>query len=250
MSVTESGLKRIQARDRAQQLQYLDLTEEDLGTLAGERELFRSLVDRFVDDFYDHLLKFEELRGIIEDNSTVDRLKQTQRTYFLSLADGVINDQYFENRLKIGRKHSDIRLSPPWYLGAYQLFLNTLIPKIVQRYSDDPDRLNRALVAVTKLINLDMQLAMETYISSQVEELQVLHTDISSIVQVITDIADQTNLLALNAAIEAARAGEHGRTFAVVAQEVRRLAEESANSAKQISKVINRHTQRASFQHP
>lgn len=62
--------------------------------------------------------------------------------------------------------------------------------------------------------------------------------EIGRIIEIITSITEQTNLLALNAAIESARAGEHGKGFAVVSDEIRMLAEQSANAAKDISKLI------------
>ncbi len=139
---------------------------------AGDGERLRALgpltaatVDGIVEEFYDHLLTFPDLRPLLlDDPDRLARLKAKQREYFLTLTEGRFDAAYFESRLRVGDTHQQVGLAPVWYMGAFSLYLRLALRALVE-HTGDGTQILPTIESFIKAIFLDMSLAMNTYIS-------------------------------------------------------------------------------------
>ncbi|GIQ69497.1 chemotaxis protein [Xylanibacillus composti] len=159
---------------RMTQLEYIGLTEEDLGYLSRQRQHFEAITDKVVDQLYDKIYAQPELAKIIDSNSTIERLKETQRWYFMTMVDGKIDMEFIERRLYIGKLHSRIGLTTEWYLGTYMLYLDIAVQNL-QKVA--PDNWMTIILSLSKMFNLDSQLVLEAYEHDEKQKIQVLYEE-------------------------------------------------------------------------
>jgi rsbT co-antagonist protein RsbR len=146
---------------------FLEFGDADVSNLAEINELAQRYADAVIEDFYKHLLSFEETRSFFHDPQVLQRVKNAQQEYFLRLTQGKYDLAYVENRLGIGAIHERIDLPIKSYLGMYNFYLRAVSNRLSEAYQDQPERGRVTFLSLMKLTFLDIGLAIDTYINSR-----------------------------------------------------------------------------------
>lgn len=207
---------------RQRQLTYIGITESDLELLKAHKPVFSQIVDQVVDELYEWIMQQPELKAIVESASTLERLKETQRWYFMSLTEGNIDEQFIDRRMKIGAVHSRIGLTTEWYLGTYMVYLNIAVRHL---RSVVPDRWPELVLAISRLFNFDSQLVLEAYLSIEEAKLREnadkRQAMLTSVTKAIQDLASMVAEL-------------NGST-----QSIAQTAEQTAASQEKANELVN-----------
>ena len=156
---------------------------DDAAQVEAMSGTFERIADDLVDEFYDHLQSHSEAVAVLDSSSKpVEALKKTQREYLLDLGRGEYGQEYFDRRARIGKIHDMLDLPPKMYLGAYSIYYegiaDAIATDIESEYAGD-DTTTTAVeaalgrfVSTLKLMNLDQQVAMDTYIHAYSERVE------------------------------------------------------------------------------
>lgn len=144
------------------QILMIDLTEKDLQIINAIQPFVIEKIDLIADRFYKNLEKEPSLLKIINDNSSIEKLKKTLRQHIVEMFNGRIDAAFTDKRIKIAHMHVRIGLQTKWYMCAFQdLFLALM--DIIQQNMMNKEDCFLAIRAVSKILNLEQQLVLEAY---------------------------------------------------------------------------------------
>ena len=191
-------LHHISDREIAARKKLLYFTNADVVALKKLKAHAKTNLDVIVDKFYDKQLQSREVSLLIGDSDTLRRLRSAMRLYILELFDGVYDADYVNKRLRIGKVHQRIGVSPKLYVSALNLLLSTMVEVLFEGDDEEQDiepsiEQRRSL---RKLMMFDMQLVFDTYISSLVAEVTMAREELEDYAEGLEEVvAERTEQL-------------------------------------------------------
>ncbi|MBI3891887.1 MAG: PAS domain S-box protein [Candidatus Wallbacteria bacterium] len=167
---------------------FLEFGARDVEVLRELHESLHPHFERIIDAFYNHLLRFDELKPWLEVPSAVARLKSLQSAYFEALTAGEYGPPYATERIRIGIAHQRVGLDMHWYLSAYCKYLLEIISTLQEMGGEiAPASAAPAFQALLKVVFFDMGVAVETYLRADRQAILGLKHFAESVVESVPD---------------------------------------------------------------
>lgn len=165
--------------DLARRLEFIGIDAAQTRRLGALRPLLAQASDALVAGFYRHLLSSPETRDLLKDRERRDRLLEEQREYLLGLASTSLDEEYAEERRRMGEVHEEAGLSPGWFLAAYAQHFSSLAFLIEDAVDGDVGEFRSLLVALFRRLVLDAQLALEAQVERRERRLAYLNEELA-----------------------------------------------------------------------
>ncbi len=217
----------IDAREREQRRRFIQLGPEDAALLEELAGFVRQHAQRLAEAHYQHIAEFEEPYSQLLSRRDLSQLVEGQAQYFVELFQGTYDEAYFEKRLRLGRAYAGMGMHPKWYVGAYAVYAGLLFPLLLRRYFFRPRKLVRVLLALTRVLNLDQQLAVETYVERVTEELKRVSREVAAIAAQVAATSQQ-----ITATVQ-----QSGQAVQQVASTIEQVAQGAAQQTDAISQA-------------
>ncbi len=185
---------------------FLEFQDADVETLKGLRELARKYADPVIEEFYRHILSFDETKSFFRDPKVLARVKQLQKEYFVRLTEGDYGASYVENRLKIGAAHERVGLEPQWYLGMYSFYLRAVARRLEEAFGAERGQAFSSFLSLMKLVFFDISLAVETYVHAREATMRKQQEAIRELSTPVLQIRERLLLLPIIGVIDTHRA--------------------------------------------
>lgn len=209
--IQESNVQTVHS-GLAKKLTYLQMTADDVENLRKLEHIVDKYAEQITDRHYEMIAQIADLQQIIDKHSSVDRLKKTFVQYIKSIARVTFDAEYIRSRAVIGKIHSNIKLAPEWFIGAYTRMYEFFVPAIMEEFA--PSQAVDLLLSLNRILTLDAQIVMEAYVeayeskfletnSKIIEEVVKIDTLKHFLDRIDDSIADATNVSAASEELSA-----------------------------------------------
>lgn len=159
------------------QLDAIQFRERDLQLLRALKEPMHERIDEIVNAFYSSVTAVPKLSKMIQDNSTTEHLSKMLAVHLAGMFDGVIDESYLENRIKVAGAHLRIGLEPKWYIAAFENLHTTMLDILFDLELGRQEE-REMIVALSKILNFEKQLVLEAFDKSTVEALRISQQEV------------------------------------------------------------------------